>query len=178
MRIRAPPSPAQRLLRQPLRSRHLWYWEKLCWSGLLLFTAAPHGMRWLQVGRPCSPRWRMLDIHSLDWSLAIAPDFPRHYFTPPSMPSHSSVHSASSPWCGAKLAATISQTLPDWLPDRLCLRDACLSSCCHWQGYRRSPGFLENFIFSVLRFAPVQTTACSGSWQSRFSAALSRFTIT
>jgi len=112
----------------------------LCWSGLLLFTAAPHGMRWLQVGPPCSPRWqhyrycleissrlrnqmcadclptprwRMLDIHSLDWSLAIAPDFPPHYFTPPSMLSHSSVHSASSPWCGAKLAATISQTLPD-----------------------------------------------------------------
>ena len=59
-------------------------------------------MRWLQVGRPCSPRWqhyrycleissrlrnqmcadclptprwRMLDIHSLDWSLAIATGF-------------------------------------------------------------------------------------------------------
>src|SRR6266545_5240985 len=105
----------------------------------------------------------MLDTHSVGESRAIATDFPPHYSTLLSTPSHSSARSAWLLWCGAKRVATISQIFADWLPGLPCSRDACPSLCCHWQAYRRSPDFLESFISLVLRFARVQTKACSGS---------------
>ena len=116
--------------------------------------------------------------HCSGSSPAGAMDFLQRCFTPRSMRSRSSAHSASSRWCGAKQAATISPILPVCGHVRRCLPRACRSSCCRWRACRRWLDFSGNSTSSAPRCAPMQITACSGLSRWRFLAASSRFIIT
>src|SRR6266516_2000068 len=195
MLIRAHPSRVRRLsppARRSLRSSCL---EKSCSSVSVRCTAMQTGTQWSPAGCRCWQHWRRSRsslaisshwrsptcagysptppsptpvIHCSDSSPAGETDFPRRCSTPPFTRSHSSARLASSRWCTAKQAATISLTFRDCRHVPRCSPGAWRSSCYRWLACRRSLDFSESSTSSAPPCAPVQTTACFGSsrWRS------------
>ena len=159
--------PAACSSRPGRRSRRSSSWEKLSSSASVRCRAAPAGTRDCRLGAgpgrargfvdrdwqsrrarsvQRSPAARLLRCRPRRLHLARtrrrrARDLLRRCSTPPSTHSRSSGLSASSRWCDAKPAATISPISPGCAGVRRCSPDAWRSSCFPWPACRRSPDF-------------------------------------